>query len=134
MPWSAEMGRRKAPLGERLKQAWRALRGQTAVAEIATDPHSEIYVDQKRMGMPLLSAEWYCREDTTDLAKRSIAGQIAREAEKQVSFSVLEDPFEETGYRIVRGELYIVKPEEGWPHVEETAEKPQEHPKDATGR
>lgn len=127
------MGRRRAPLGERLKQAWRVLRGQTAVAEIVTDPYSEIEIERTGRGLEHISAEWWCQEDAIDLAKRSIAGQIAREAEKRVSFDVFRDVLEDGRHEcIVRGELYVSK--EGWPHVEEAAEKPQEHPKDATGR
>lgn len=114
MPWSAEMARRKAPLGERLKQAWRVLRGQTAVAEIVTDPYSEIEIERTVRDLERISAEWWCQENAIDLAKRSIAGQFAREAEKRVSFTVIPDVLEDDRHEcIVRGELYISKPEEG---------------------
>ena len=104
----------RAPLGERLKQAWMVLCGQTAVAEIVTDPYSEIEIERESRGLEHISAEWWCQEDAIDLAKRSIAGQIAREAEKRVSFTVFRDVLEDDRHEcIVSGELYISKPEEG---------------------
>ena len=67
MPLSAEMGRRRAPLGERLKQAWRVLRGKATTVTDLSDPSSEIEIEQAGRNLERISAEWWCQENVIPL-------------------------------------------------------------------